>query len=300
MFQTKRLPVTVISSDDAGAPALEAKFGSLTTLLKKCLVDGVNGKSLGWEVAFEDSHDAVFRSKAADGNRCFLRVKNGEHQRHALIDPFKNMDSLESGSDWFGYRNNYNRFGYMDSNGKAPKWTVIGHAKAFVLVLSPNNEKSVMLFFGDFASLAAADTGNTAFLHNSYNSEYLYVSSLKTAADSGNTTHLPQRYNGVVQRTVCELSGLCYQFRGTAYPDPVVQGLTASEIWLEELNENDQALTTRGLLPGVFKVKQDLRSFQEGAVFSMAGSADQWLKFTFANSYLHQNAYLINATAWEG
>ena len=62
LFQLEQKPVTVFSSDDADAPILTKDAGSLTTLLKACLITGYGGKTaLGWDMAFaiEDQKSAA-------------------------------------------------------------------------------------------------------------------------------------------------------------------------------------------------------------------------------------------------
>lgn len=70
--------------DDAGAPTLNGTVGSLTNLLRKCLV-GVDGiaygakASAGWSEAFigAASNIAVFRNKEADGaSGCYCRIND--------------------------------------------------------------------------------------------------------------------------------------------------------------------------------------------------------------------------------
>lgn len=65
------LPVTVYSSEDAGAPQIVNTTPSeWINVYRKCLVDGYGSKpGAGWSVQFEDanSHKIVFKNNVADG-----------------------------------------------------------------------------------------------------------------------------------------------------------------------------------------------------------------------------------------
>lgn len=146
LFQLQQKPVTTFSSSDANAPILTNTAGSLKHLLKACLVTGYGTKTaLGWEVAFEstDLKTAVFRSTDATGHKACLRVNNTTTNT-AKISAYQTMTSVDAGTKIIGAERDYPL--------AEAQWTLIGHSKAFVLlvdVLFDGERICYTLLFGD-------------------------------------------------------------------------------------------------------------------------------------------------------
>lgn len=146
LFQLQQKPVTTFSSSDANAPILTNAAGSLKSLLKACLVTGYGEKTaLGWEVAFEseDLKTAVFRSKDATSHKACLRVNNAASGT-AKISAYQTMTDVDTGTKIIGAQRDYPL--------AEAQWMLIGHSKAFVLlvdVLFEGERVSYTLLFGD-------------------------------------------------------------------------------------------------------------------------------------------------------
>lgn len=136
-------PVSVYSSDDAGAPQIAASGitpSQVIDILKKCLVEGYGTKSpLGWSLELEDTanHKIIFRNDAANGGSGGV-VKfwsyNGSDAAYTAIwlqtgQGFVSMDELVS-PDYvkgFGFNNS--------SSHRTDSWTLIGTSKGFYFFL---------------------------------------------------------------------------------------------------------------------------------------------------------------------
>lgn len=155
--------------DDPGAPTLTGEVGSLTNLLRKCLV-GTSGvaygskPSAGWSEAFTGaaSNIAVFRNSSADGaSRCYVRVNDNAPgaggAREAQIAVYASMTDINTGvgmtkSPWV------RKSGTVDSTAR--RWIVIADGKtAWVYVYRIENvaaseglgADTTLAGFGDYA-----------------------------------------------------------------------------------------------------------------------------------------------------
>ena len=172
MFDTQRVPVKVYRWDDEGAPQVESAAGSIKTILKACLVTGYGEGNkrkdgLGWEMAFEKTHEACFRSTHPKATKWWLGVddsKYGERARYVdlcgLLEPTsakagKVKQKVNNSSEFcnFIYKKDYN------SRDKI-QWVVVGNERAFTLIILWQDYCSFFIF-GNFASLAVADAANT-------------------------------------------------------------------------------------------------------------------------------------------
>ena len=124
--------------DDAGAPSLTGEVGSLTNVLRKCLV-GVGGvaygakASAGWSEAFigAASNIAAFRNSAADGaSECYVRVNDNASgaalAREAQVTVYGVMTDINTGT--FGTTPVWHRKS-STADAVARKWLVMADAK---------------------------------------------------------------------------------------------------------------------------------------------------------------------------
>ena len=105
--------------DDAGAPQLSGQVGSLTNILRKCLV-GTSGiaygskPSAGWSEEFigAAANIAVFRTNQAEGfSGCYVRINDNAPgtggAREAYLNVYATMSDINTGTT--GTRNYYIR-----------------------------------------------------------------------------------------------------------------------------------------------------------------------------------------------
>lgn len=147
LFQLEQKPVTVFSSDDAGAPVLTKNAGSLKTLLKACLVTGYGDKAaLGWQMLFEsaDTLSAAFASQDPTASKYVIKINNST-TASAKISAYQSMTDIDTGVRPLAVDNEYELF-----DGA---WRLIGHGKAFILLLDADFKKGARLaypvLFGD-------------------------------------------------------------------------------------------------------------------------------------------------------
>lgn len=147
LFQLEQKPVTVFSSDDAGAPVLRKDPGSLKMLLKACLVTGYGDKTaLGWQMLFEseDLLSAAFASQDLTASKFVFKIDNSATQT-AKLSAYQSMTDINTGVKPLAVDNDYKLF--------SGSWRLIGHGKAFILLLDANvyNEGTVAypILFGD-------------------------------------------------------------------------------------------------------------------------------------------------------
>lgn len=146
LFQLEKKPVTVFSSLDTGAPILNKEPGSLKNLIKACLVTGYGDKaSLGWEMPFEsdDLLSAAFRSKDPTASRFYFKIDNSG-ATNAKLSAYQSMTGLDAGDKPIVVDNLYSLY--------ASNWRLIGHSKAFILLLDIQHKKLKIAFpliFGD-------------------------------------------------------------------------------------------------------------------------------------------------------
>lgn len=159
-------PVKVFRSSDEGAPQLTQVAGSFKTLLKACLVTGYGSKtSLGWEMPFEDTNRAAFRSKDPSSNRYFLRLDNtsGDERFTGAMQ----MTGLDAVTNPFSIsKSGYSLIRYyaISDSTNLPIWTLVGHEKAFALFIRFAKVTTIgtAFFFGDVPRLLPNDRTNTA------------------------------------------------------------------------------------------------------------------------------------------
>lgn len=189
------LPVTVFSSEDAGAPQLEnGKPSSVINILKKCLVEGYGSNTgLGWTVAFEDvaAFKIAFRNSTSDGSGGYFQLEsNGgtnNNQNSMWLTGAKSMSALDTFHDrsyrqWVLFTTSINR------------WTIVGTNTGFYFFGGRDGIQGAMvtsecpaMFIGDFISYIPNDVGRfTTMIRAGIGSD----------AVSGNWSHYLGNFSG--------------------------------------------------------------------------------------------------------
>lgn len=160
--------------DDPGAPSLTGEVGSLTNLLRKCLV-GTSGTaygskpSAGWSEAFTGAaaNIAVFRNSITDGaSGCYVRVNDNAPgdggAREAQLTVYASMTDINTGTQatsapWF------RKSGTADA--AARKWQVVAdgktawiHSFEISAAMSGNGYDTSLAGIGDYACVDAANS----------------------------------------------------------------------------------------------------------------------------------------------
>lgn len=306
MIQTELKPVTVYRSTDTGAPQLTNTAGSLKTVLKACLVEGYGSQaSLGWEMKAEDTTSAVFRSKDPKASNTALQIKNtgtSYADPAMLVEPagLDQAKKVVADAD--------RRFQYWRIPLTSNKWMLIGHSRAFALLVK-GSTRSRLFWFGDFPSTAAGDTGNCAMFYTSdgtydqmSNSSYMAPQVLGANGGTGSTKFvLARSYTGIGMGVVAILSSLCATYQRQSFPDRITNGLSISECYLHELLDySANRVPLRGLLPGCYWCANDLSSVEDWTDMSnFVGSDDHFVNCGVSDENNDGgNAMLINTTAW--
>ena len=307
MSNTERVPVKVYRWDDVGAPQVESAAGSLKTILKACLVSGYGEnenrkEGLGWEMAFEKTQEACFRSTHPKATKWWLGVNDSvygrdDDNRHAVFVGILEPTSAKSGR--LVKRANHRRgdaseFNYIPKYGQDNnlRWILIGHARGFILtLLSPAEETwCPYIYFGDFATFAVADDHHTLLMIGTSLGELYF------------------RRNEVYSIAVAmrNYKGLdVYEYEASAaipemgrYPNPITRGFTASELYLMEWI--DDSFVARGVIPGLMKTSESMPDedvVRFGTVYdNLDDSGDKWM---YIKSFEKDAGMLINLTAWQ-
>ena len=311
MFDTQRVPVKVYRWDDEGAPQVESAAGSIKTILKACLVTGYGEGNkrkdgLGWEMAFEKAQEACFRSTHPKATKWWLGVDDTKYlaggDRYSrytdvcgILEPTSATAGKAVQSVW---RNNsrirFSHHYYFDDNVKL-KWVLIGHARAFALVLlTPGNlAASPVLYFGEFPSLALADEHQNLLGVGANGSEkYFNLSS----SYGGFYCAAMRDYKGDAPNGF--YCGSNTAESSTSYPSPISGGFTASDLYLFEAVKDRYAI--RGLVPGLMRTNEEMPSnnvIPQGTIYdNLDNSGDEWM---YVKCFGNGAGLLINLTAWE-
>lgn len=302
MLTLKRMPVTLYQSSDAEAPQLTATAGSLKTILEACLISGYGEKqALGWSMPFSDGQQAAFKSASPDATGFFLHLHH-HLPRAADINAYHNMTDLNAGETSFAFDNK--RFPFMSSYTQKVKWWLIGHAKAFWLIIedSYNRNASQCLFFGDFPSYLAGDKAHCGLLHSGWRSSSSYTTlttsfSVGLAYERYYSLAIARSWDGLNAPAFACLNGRYQSLTRMSYPDPITQGMYADSI--DILEKSGETIALRGQLPGLHHCPQNLSALEEGtAVDGFALTEDVFLKFRLENSTSNGGFVLLNASAW--
>lgn len=304
MFDTQRVPVKVYRWDDEGAPQVESAAGSIKTILKACLVTGYGEGNkrkdgLGWEMAFEKTQEACFRSTHPKATKWWLGVddsKYGERARYVdlcgLLEPTsakagKVKQKVNNSSEFcnFIYKKDYN------SRDKI-QWVVVGNERAFTLIILWQDYCSFFIF-GNFASLAVADAANTLLGYVSdVDDNYIYRD-----GEGVVLFVIPMRdYKGDIA-SVLKFTSKAYANYGS-YPNPITGGFIADDIYMNEIiGHNIYAL--RGLFPGFMKIGEIMPAadvIPMGTVYDNLDDSED--RFMYINT-IGGGSFLVNLTAWE-
>ena len=289
-------PVTLYQSTDTDAPQLANAQGSLKTLLKACLVTGYGDKQpLGWAMPFEEDHKAVFKPTDPKSTQPCLLVDNSK-PKFATLQPYQKMTAINQGTGFFGIGivNSaiYDKFGYINNQAQ-PKWWLIGHGAAFILMIKQDgSETSMMFYFGDVQGLGSNKTA--LYLTNSSGYEYLGSASRFYSLQYSNGNA------GILSRSISNNSPIASRLLMSmdlgnyrpVYPDPVTSGLVADSVHVVENQPNQYVAVAT--LTGMLGVLNDMSKVTEGTQIELDGDNDVWLKFSSA---INQH-FLINATQW--
>lgn len=137
---------------DVAAPIVTKSAGSVSTLLKACLVTGygdINGS--GWSILHEDlaGNILVLRSTSPKSMGCVLHILDNSSSGAASVIAYKDWDTINNkGVEKFGE-------GYFSGHWVATsKWFVMATDRFFYLFLSTNAGTNFsMNGFGDVKSL---------------------------------------------------------------------------------------------------------------------------------------------------
>ena len=288
-------PVTLYQSTDTDAPQLANAQGSLKTLLKACLVTGYGDKQpLGWAMPFEEDNKAVFKPTDPKSTQPCLSVDNSK-PKFATLQPYQKMTTINQGTGFFGMsvaNNNNDKFGYINNQAQ-PKWWLIGHGAAFILMIKQDNyEISQMFYFGDVQGLGSNKTA--LLLSNSDGREYLgggnkFYSMQQGSGNQGVLSRSISNYTPTAARLVMSADLSNYR---PSYPDPVTNGLIADVVHIMELQSNQYIIVAS--LSGFLGVFNDVSKVADGTQIELDGDNDVWLKFSSA----FNQHFLINATQW--
>ena len=289
-------PVTLYQSTDTDAPQLANAQGSLKTLLKACLVTGYGDKQpLGWAMPFEEDNKAVFKPTDPKSTQPCLLVDNSK-PKFATLQPYQKMTAINQGTGFFGIGivNSaiYDKFGYINNQAQ-PKWWLIGHGAAFILMIKQDgSETSMMFYFGDVQGLGSNKTA--LYLTNSSWYEYLGSASRFYSLQYSNGNA------GILSRSISNNSPIASRLLMSTdlgnyrpvYPDPVTSGLVADAVHVVENQPNQYVAVAT--LTGMLGVLNDMSKVTEGTQIELDGDNDVWLKFSSASN----QHFLINATQW--
>lgn len=304
MFDTQRVPVKVYRWDDEGAPQVESAAGSIKTILKACLVTGYGEGNkrkdgLGWEMAFEKTQEACFRSMHPKATKWWLGVDDSKYGNRAryvdlcgLLEPksakvgkVKQKVNNSSGFHNFIYKKD-------DSNRDKIQWVVVGNERAFTLIILWQDYCSFFIF-GNFSSLAVADAANTLLGYTSDVDENFVFG-------SGNEVVIfvvPMRdYKGDAPSPMSLISKVDGNYG--SYPNPITGGFIADDIYLKELIGSDK-YAIRGLLPGFMKIGETMPAgdvIPMGTVYDNLDDSED--RFMYINT-IGAGSFLVNLTAWE-
>ena len=314
MFDTQRVPVKVYRWDDEGAPQVESAAGSIKTILKACLVTGYGEGNkrkdgLGWEMAFEKAQEACFRSTHPKATKWWLGVDDAKYlaggdnyNRYTdvcgILEPTSATAGKAVQSLWRS--NSRVRFAhhYYYGNNVQLKWVLIGHARAFALVLlSPgSSEASPVLYFGEFPSLALADEHQNLLGLGAFGAEKYFNSSVSSSYNGFYCAAMRDYKGDAPNGFYC---GANVVQSSASYPSPISGGFTASDLYLfEELGSGKYAI--RGLVPGLMRTNEAMPSnnvIPQGTVYdNLDNSGDEWM---YVKCFDNHAGLLINLTAWE-
>lgn len=165
------MPVTIYTSEDAGAPPLLPNAaGALIAVLDACLVNGYGAKAgAGWTKPFNGVNLAVYKQGAAsNGMYCRIDDLSGNIAR---VRGFEDMTAASTGTAPFPTDAQVNGGDYIlkhDTGAGSRKWMVIASPKAFYFwtQFDTRNDglNAGLTFFGDIKTRKPMDAFHTMLM----------------------------------------------------------------------------------------------------------------------------------------
>lgn len=287
------MTVRVYRWDDASAPVLTGEVGSLTALLKACLVTGYGSKAAaGWSNPYSATNVEAFTNSAAAGGTGYgIKVSHANAQyattfAYEAIDGSGNMTNqfptavqLSSGLIWW----------VSNTAGTTQRpWMVVADAKRFYMWVGyavPTSSGLVttaytpMFFAGDLIGLNAADPyrfmvigGVSASASANY---FGGINPYMSSSNSMNGHYLARNLSGSTISKLAGKTGGAYSTGigtmgnvGPTYPDPASGGMLLSLVFV---NDAEATLQIRGQMPGLYNPVHNLPG-NPGDTFSGVGA----------------------------
>jgi hypothetical protein len=306
---------TIYRSTDGSAPALTGQTGSLTALLKACLVTGYGSKAAaGWSNPFTGAAgQEVFRQGGAgfywhvDDTGPGLGL-----QREARTRGYEVTTAWATGTGLFPTAAQAAAGVIVrksaTADGTARAWVVAADDRTVYLFFLTGDAASTYyaMMFGDFASSRAADTYKTAIMgRNLENNATSAVDSFgeltaSFAAQGGH--YIARSYTGLGAATTAdkhafrEGQATPYAWIGPlSFPNPPDGGLYLHRILVTEAN-----IGFRGYLRGVYQPLVAISVFADGDTFDgvgeMAGRSFLALKQSGGPA---AGVYIVETTTWD-
>ena len=305
MFNKQRVPVTLFSSTDEGAPQFTRKAGDIFKIVKACLVSGYGSKSsLGWELKFESGTQGIFMP--VDRKSIGWGLSFGNDTGSVIkLDAVKNPTSMTT-NEQDAKLEFLNKFTYQFSGWYASdfSWKLIGHSLGFVLFLTSKfnqNGKSIILYFGRVPSLAAADDNNYYVIASTSSGNYL------DQGDLINRNCFIRDYKGDLAKACNFASKSLMYYSNTQYPSKIINGFFADDVYITEWTDGSN-YSLRGYLSGIMAISEDSQELAKDEPYkNLDGSDDEYLCFNIISNGIYQEGgyakrpvnILVNITAWE-
>ena len=268
------MTVRVYRWDDASAPVLTGQVGSLSALLKACLVNGYGSKAAaGWTSAYSATNvEAFTNSSAAGGTGYGVKVSHTNAQyanavAYESIDgsgnmtnPFPSAAQFASGLFWIASNT---------ADATQRPGLVVADAKRFYMWVGYTVTTATglvttafmpMFYAGDLLGLNVADPyrfmiigGISSTASASY---FASISVYMTAANTINGHYIARNLSGTTISKNVGKTGGSYNTGvpgmgtvGPPYPDPASGGMLLCPVFV---NDAEATLQPRGQMPGLY------------------------------------------------
>jgi len=267
-----------LDQDTAGAPVLTGEEGALRLVLNWALVQ------LGWTIAFQDAGNqrVAYRNDTVSGSGSYLKLwdQASDHPgdaRRSRFNAYSSMSDIDTGLDETGGSGCLVPKSFT-ADATVRDYLIVGNKEAFWFgVKSDSNTNPYnMFYFGDMATLKAADAGR------------FMVSGSTNTANSTNTTVMPWNNfpvsdtNGIMN-TVTNVDGSIvdqkiigsgsYSPSGTlnimstlgafgTYPDPASGGISTYDPLLKEFSSNINRGFFKGMVGSLNNIYSNLTNGQ--------------------------------------
>lgn len=222
----------------SGAPALNHAAGSIIGVLKACLVDGFGGEAAqgAWEVAYEVTNKAVFKSNASDTAR-YLRVDDTT-ELYATVSIYEEMTSVDSGTNHTG-----TLYWIKSSNTTGSrKWRLFADSCSFHLFTywyGTGSSAADGWFFGEVDRYKETDS-YTSYIIGATTSSLAYTGGnsgdvsnyWKLGADNLQTHRVIRNYNGSVGY---KPTFKCAHYLNNYGDNPIIGGGTGQIIYYPDV-----------------------------------------------------------------